>query len=122
MQITVTVENFNELLDLARTLTAQQTPTVKPDTMAAPEPVKEPDPVPAAPAPAPVAAAALAPAPAAKPDIPKLKQEVQTKAIALMDLGKQDQLQALLKKYSVPALPMLADDQLAPFMADMEAL
>ena len=50
------------------------------------------------------------------------KQDVQTKAIALMDAGKQAQLQALLAKYNVPALPSLKDDQLAAFYADLEVL
>jgi len=50
------------------------------------------------------------------------RQEVQTKAIALMDAGKQTQLQALLMKYNVPALPSIPEDQLAAFMADLEVL
>lgn len=50
------------------------------------------------------------------------RQEVQAKAIALMDAKKQDQLQALLKKYNVPALPSIPEDQLAAFMSDLEAM
>ena len=50
------------------------------------------------------------------------RQEVQAKAIALMDAKKQDQLQALLQKYGVPALPSIPEERLAAFMADMEAI
>ena len=86
----------------------------------APEPAPVPVPVPVSvPTPAPAAAsvpAVPAPSPA------KMKQDIQKKAIQLMDAGKQDQLQALLTKYNVPALPSLGDDQLAAFMADLEAM
>lgn len=67
-----------------------------------------PAPAPSAPAPAPWKAVT--------------RQDVQTKAIALMDAGKQTQLQALLMKYGVPALPSIPEDQLAAFMADLEVL
>lgn len=50
------------------------------------------------------------------------RQDVQTKAIALMDAGKQAQLQELLKKYGVPALPSIPEDQLPAFMADLEVI
>ena len=50
------------------------------------------------------------------------RQEVQAKAIALMDAKKQEQLQALLQKYGVPALPSIPEERLAAFMADMEAI
>ena len=72
----------------------------------------------AAPAPAPVPA----PEPAPAPTKTITKQEVQAKAIAQMDAGKQAELQALLKKYGVPALPSVPDDQLAAFYADLEVL
>ena len=62
------------------------------------------------------------PAPAPAPARTVTRQEVQAKAIALMDAKKQDQLQALLKKYNVPALPSIPEDQLAAFMADLEAM
>lgn len=50
------------------------------------------------------------------------RQDVQTKAIALMDAGKQAQLQELLKRYGVPALPSIPEDQLPAFMADLEVI
>lgn len=86
---------------------AAEAPAVEAPPWAAPDPVPDP-----APSPAPVTAS--------KQQV--TRQEVQTKAISLMDAKKQDQLQALLKKYNVPALPSIPDDQLAAFMADMEAL
>lgn len=64
----------------------------------------------------------LTPAPAPAPVKTVSRQDVQTKAIALMDAGKQTQLQALLMKYNVPALPSIPEDQLAAFMADLEVL
>jgi len=63
-----------------------------------------------------------APEPAPAPKRTVTRQEIQGKAIALMDAGKQDQLQALLTKYGVPALPSIPEDQLAAFMADLEAV
>ena len=66
------------------------------------------------------AAAAVPAAPATVKTV--TKQEVQAKAIAQMDAGKQAELQALLKKYGVPALPSVPDDQLAAFYADLEVL
>ena len=59
-------------------------------------------------------------APAAVPAVSR--QDIQKKAIALMDTGKQKELQELLKKYNVPALPSIPDDQLSAFMADLEVL
>lgn len=94
-----------------------------PAVVSAPTPVAAPAPAPASvptPASAPVQTPAPAPAPAPSPA--KMKQDIQKKAIQLMDAGKQDQLQALLTKYNVPALPSLGDDQLAGFMADLEAM
>ena len=73
--------------------------------------------------PAPAQEPAAAAAPAAPATVKTVtKQEVQAKAIALMDAGKQAELQALLKKYGVPALPSIPDDQLAAFYADLEVL
>lgn len=69
-----------------------------------------PAPTPAAPVPANAAPKAVT------------RQDVQVKAIALMDAGKQAQLQALLVKYGVPALPALPEDRLADFMADLGAV
>lgn len=67
---------------------------------------------------------APAPTPAPEPVTVRAvtRQEVQAKAIAQMDAGKKDQLQALLKKYNVPALPSIPDVQLAAFYADLEVL
>lgn len=50
------------------------------------------------------------------------RQDVQNKAISLMDAGKKEQLQGLLKKYNVQALPSVPEDKLAEFMADLEAV
>ena len=63
-------------------------------------------------------AAAPAPAPVKKVTY----QDLQAKAIALMDQGKQEQLKALLQRYNVPALPSLTEEQYWSFMADMEAM
>ena len=115
MQIVVTLDSTEELKRFLETMGSETTPAPKKKTKekdTAPTP--EPEPAPA-PAPAPAA-----PVPAAAPAV--TRQAVQTKAIALMDAGKQEQLQALLKKYNVPALPSIPEDQLAAFMADLEAV
>ena len=113
MQIVVTLDSTEELKRFLETMGSETTPAPKKKT-------KEKDvTAPAAPAPAPAPAPA-APVPAAAPAV--TRQAVQTKAIALMDAGKQEQLQALLKKYNVPALPSIPEDQLAAFMADLEAV
>lgn len=123
--IKVTCNTWEELVEFAKKIVGEEAPApaakapkAKAQKAAAPAPTETlaPDPAPAAPQPEPEAAA-----PAKKavtfPD-------VQARAIALMDAGKQAQLQALLAKYNVPALPGLKDDQqkLEEFMADMEAL
>lgn len=73
--------------------------------------------------PAPAQEPAKAAVPAAPATVKTVtKQEVQAKAIAQMDAGKQTELQALLKKYGVPALPSIPDEQLAAFYADLEVL
>lgn len=73
--------------------------------------------------PAAVTPAAVTPAPAAiAPAKTVTRKDVQVKAIALMDAGKQAQLQAVLVKYGVQALPSVPDDKLADFMADLEAM
>ena len=74
-----------------------------------PEPASEPEPTPE-------------PEPEPAPAQTVTRQDVQAKAIALMDAGKQKQLQDLLKKYGVPALPSIPEDQLTAFMVDLEVL
>ena len=123
MQITVIFENTEEcrrfLLDpdYIRTKEGVTAQTAAPAAPAEPAPVNT-APAPAMPAPAP-AMPAPAPAPAAKK---VTRTDVQAKAIALMDAGKQTELQALLQKYGVPALPSVPEDKLAAFLADMEAI
>ena len=127
MMIKLTFNTWEETLEFAKKIVAEAPKTVAkaPKTVAeaaAPVPTQAPEPAPA-PAPAPEPAPAPAPTPAPTPEPKKItKQDVQTKAIQLMDAGRQDQLQALLAKYNVPALPSLVDEQLAGFYADMEAL
>ena len=126
MMIKLTFNTWEETLEFAKKIVAEAPKTVAeaPKTVAeAPKTVAEAAaPVPTQ-APEPVPAPAPAPAPAPTPEPKKItKQDVQTKAIQLMDAGRQDQLQALLAKYNVPALPSLVDEQLAGFYADMEAL
>ena len=115
MTIKLEFDNWNEVLEFAGQIGGQiggrevkvpapMEATVTPAVVATPAP--EPAPAPAAPAP-----------------VKKVtRQDVQTKAIALMDAGKQEQLQGLLQKYGAPALPSIPEDQLAAFMADLEAL
>ena len=118
MKINLEFTTFEEMEAFARQILGNPNRT----QAAAPAPMPQmtsaaattgPVPAPAAPVPAP---AAPAPVKAVS------RQEVQTKAIALMDAGKQGQLQALLMKYNVPALPSIPEDQLAAFMADLEVL
>lgn len=113
MQIVVTLNDTEELKKFVEMMSGAPAPSPKKKAQAPAAPAPEPVPTPAAPAPA-------APVPAAAPAV--TRQAVQTKAIALMDAGKQEQLQALLKKYNVPALPSIPEDQLAAFMADLEAV
>ena len=132
--IRVECESWKEFLEFCRTVTldtdlpwAMSANVVQPTenaTLQEPAPVAPAlvTPAPVAPAPEPVVAPAPAPTPAPAPAKAVTYQDVQTKAIALMDAKKQDQLQALLKKYNVPALPSLPEDQYAAFLADMEAV
>lgn len=121
--IKVTCNTWEELVEFARKIVGEEAPApaakapkAKTQKAAATAPMETlaPDPAPAVPQPEPEAPAKKAVA----------FQDVQTKAISLMDDGKQAQLQALLAKYGVEALPGLKDDQqkLEAFMADMEAL
>ena len=84
---------------------------------------------PAAPDPAPVAKPAqssdlldIPPIPAPAPAAPKTvsRADVQSKAIALVDAGKKEVLQGLLRKFGVLALPNIPDEQLTAFMAALE--
>lgn len=120
--IRIECNTWEELEDLARKIlgtipsgTGQIMQVVQPailEPVTTPlAPIPDPDPVPAP-----------APAPTPAPVKTVTRQDVQTKAIQLMDAGKQDQLQQLLTKYGVPALPSVPDDKLAAFMADLEAL
>ena len=126
--IKLTFDTWGEVVEFAKDITknmgtsaapepaptAKTTKASKAQKAAAPAPEEAPTPAPAA---TPASAAAPEPAP-----WKVTKQDVQTKAIQLMDSGKQAQLQQLLAKYNVPALPSLDESQLAGFMADMEAL
>ena len=118
--IKIKFDTWEELKEFAKKIVAEAPKTVA----EAPKTVAEAATPAPAPAPAPDPAPAPAPEPASAPAPKKVtKQDVQAKAIQLMDAGRQDELQALLAKYNVPALPSLVDEQqLARFMADMEAL
>lgn len=119
MQIVITLNDTSELKRFLEVMGAGQGPIPTAESVPAPaEPASVPAPALTAPANAePEAAPAPAPTkPAAT------RQAVQAKAIALMDAGKQDQLQALLVKYGVPALPSIPEDRLSAFMADLEAM
>ena len=126
--IKITFNNWEEVIEFAQDLVKRMSASAALDQAPAAKAPKAPKAQkPAAPTPepasAPTPAPTPAPAPAAEPAPWKVtKQDVQTKAIQLMDAGRQGELQALLAKYNVPALPSLSDDQLAGFMADMEAL
>ena len=122
--IKITFNNWEEVIEFAQDLVKRMSASAAPDQAPAAKAPKAPKAQkPAAPTPEPAPAPTPAPVPAAEPAPWKVtKQDVQTKAIQLMDAGRQGELQALLAKYNVPALPSLSDDQLAGFMADMEAL
>lgn len=126
MQILIKAESIEELSQVLESIKVTPAKAEKKETKAeqkeakAEQKVKEAS-APVMPAPAQEPAAAAAPAaPATVRAV--TKQEVQAKAIALMDAGKQAELQALLKKYGVPALPSIPDEQLAAFYADLEVL
>ena len=121
--IRIECSTWEELIDLAGKILAKggkaeqkEAKAEQKEAKAEQAPAQTSDPLPWDPAPAP----ALMPAPA--PARTVSRQEVQAKAIALMDAGKKTQLQDLLKKYNVPALPSIPEAQLAAFMADMEAM
>ena len=84
-------------------------PAVKPESISAPESAAVPEEKPA-------------------PSEKKITlQDVTAKAIPLIDAGRQGDLQALLTKYGVPALPSLMnlpdpEKRLAEFLKDLEAL
>ena len=124
IMIKITFNNWEEVIEFAQDLVKRMSASAAPDQAPAAKAPKAPKAQkPAAPTPEPAPAPTPAPVPAAEPAPWKVtKQDVQTKAIQLMDAGRQGELQALLAKYNVPALPSLSDDQLAGFMADMDAL
>ena len=128
MEIVVKFSNFDEMEQFAAQIAAKDKPQyVAADAIPA---VVTPAIVPAAPAaepavlviPEPETASASAPMQAPAPVRKVTRQEVQAKAIALMDQGRQEDLMALLAKYQVSALPDIREDQLPAFMADLEVL
>ena len=119
MQILIKAESIEELSQVLESI--KVTPAKAEQNTAKAEQKAEETSALVMPAPAQDPAAAAVPAaPATVKTV--TKQEVQAKAIAQMDAGKQAELQALLKKYGVPALPSIPDDQLAAFYADLEVL
>ena len=126
MQIVITLESVEELNQFMENMKVAPAKAEQKEVKTEQKEVKteqkaEEASAPVMPAPAQEPAAAAAPAaPATVKTV--TKQEVQAKAIAQMDAGKQAELQALLKKYGVPALPSIPDDQLAAFYADLEVL
>ena len=126
MQILIKTESIEELSQVLESIKVTPAKAEKKETKAEQKEAKaeqkaEETSAPVMPAPAQEPAKAAVPAaPATVKTV--TKQEVQAKAIAQMDAGKQAELQALLKKYGVPALPSVPDDQLAAFYADLEVL
>ena len=114
MEIVITLNSIEEMEQFVKQMSAKTdkteteyattTPAIVAAPINTPKPVQE------------------QPAPQAAPKRTVTRQEIQGKAIALMDAGKQDQLQALLTKYGVQALPSIPEDRLAAFMADLEAV
>ena len=121
MKITAEFDSYEEMTAWCETVAGKAVeapkpakPRAKKTEEAAPAPVPVPDPVqPQAAAPVP------APAPVAKK---VTLQEVTAKAIPLIDAGRQGDLQALLAKYGVPALPSLPEERLGEFLKDLEGL
>ena len=123
MMIRLECNTWEELIELMGSILSNETAKNNGNLQKPAETDTKPvETVPAAVAPAP-AAVTPAPAPAAvAPAKTVTRKDVQAKAISLMDAGKQAQLQSLLIKYGVPALPSVPDDKLADFMADLEAM
>ena len=115
MQIVITLESVEELNQFMENMKVAPAKAEQKEVKTEQKAEEASAPVMPAPAQEPAAAAAPA-APATVKTV--TKQEVQAKAIAQMDAGKQAELQALLKKYGVPALPSIPDDQLAAFYAE----
>lgn len=114
---------WEELIDLAGKILEQKGEKAEQKAVKAEQaPAQTSASLPRDPAPAPTPAPDPIPAPTPAPAKKITRQEVQNKAIALMDTGKKAQLQALLQKYNVQALPSIPEDQLEAFMADMEAM
>lgn len=126
MQIVITVDNFDELRAAARQILDMVQDTA-PYIPAAPAAASLPKPEPQMTSASATTGAVAKPQQetntAAKPQQKNVsRQDVQAKAIALMDAGKQEMLQALLQKYQVPALPSIPEEQLGAFLADLEAM
>lgn len=65
------------------------------------------------------------PAPATVEKAKVTLQDVTTKAVQLIDAGRQEDLQALLSKYGVPSIPDLFKDKpnmASDFLEDLEVL
>lgn len=128
MSINITVESFEELKDLARQILGAggEKPAVAP-VQPVPRPVQPP--VQQA-APQPVAMPQTFPAPAPQP----VQQPVQTTqpsyslddlgraGMALMDSGRQAELQQLLVQFGVDALPSLPTAQYGAFATALRGL
>lgn len=146
MQVQVTLTSPEEFVSFFEFMQNRNNPNPKPLNayVAAPSPepaashaaavaaLGAPVSAPAAPDPAPVAAPQPAPAQSSDLlDIPPIptpapapktvsRADVQSKAIALVDAGKKEVLQGLLRKFGVLALPNIPDEQLTAFMAALE--
>lgn len=118
MMIRLECNTWEELIELMRNILSNETTKNGKNVQKPAE--TDTKPVETVPAPAAITPAAVAPA--AAPAKTVTRKDVQVKAISLMDAGKQAQLQSLLVKYGVPALPSVPDDKLADFMADLEAM
>lgn len=120
MKITVEFANLEEMYGFLADMNRKSAEPPAPETRPA-----APEIVPAAPVTpvAPAAAAPAATAPAAPAQQKKVTlKDVTSKAIPLIDAGRQGDLQALLSKYGVPALPSLPEEKLADFLHDLEVL
>lgn len=143
MTMTVTFDNFDEMVDFARGLTGQVHGTV-----AHPDPVQEPaqtvapaapvTAVPVTPAPAAPAAAPTAPvAPAAVPTAPVAPvaptavptsthtytpDELAKAAMPLMDSGKQQELIGLVHQFGASSIPELRPEQYGAFATALRGM
>lgn len=140
-QITVIYKDFEEMKAVARELLKDELQTAYPvQHMAAPEEVAQPEVV-SVPAGAPFPTAQVAPAPTAQPvtvavpappvmptTVPTAPAAVYSRddlaraAVGLMDQGKQAELQALLMRYGVQALPQLPPEQYGAFATELRGM